>query len=195
MSDDPQDTGSISILSTQLEEDFVAPLTAIRGALEILRDFPDIDPLERTRFVAGALTECARIERGIAHLGAAVYSPGRDPAEAPAGGNRLALDPANEIAELDFAGMTFDSAETVNRIFDAIEEAVVASDRRWWFLVDYTDCHVFPEAWIAFAHRGKKIRVEYGYGTIRYDTGGEGGLPDRQGALAQIAEAKAAMQR
>ena len=159
MSDDPQDTGSISILSTQLEEDFIAPLTAIRGALEILRDYPDIDPQERTRFVAGALTECARIERGIAHLGAAVYTPGRDAAATPADEERVALDAGDEIAELDFAGLTFDSAKTVDRIFDTIEEAVVASNRRWWFLVNYTDCHVFPEAWIAFAHRGKKIRV------------------------------------
>ena len=32
-----------------------------------------------------------------------------------------------------------------------------------------------------------------GYGTIRYHTGGEGGLPDRAGALAEIEAAKKAM--
>ena len=195
MSQDPQDTGSTSILSTQLEEDFIAPLTAIRGTLEILRDYADISHEDRARFVAGALDECARIERGIADLGAAVYAPGRETPAAPAPGGRVTLDPAAEIAELDFAGITFDSAETVNRVFDAIEETVVASNRRWWFLVDYTGCHVFPEAWIAFAHRGKKVRVEWGYGTIRFDSAGEAGLPDRDGALAQIADAKAAMRR
>ena len=31
-------------LSTILEEDFIAPLTAVRGALEILRDRPDLEP-------------------------------------------------------------------------------------------------------------------------------------------------------
>lgn len=191
MSDDQLDPGSTSTLSTKLEEDFIGPLTAIRGALEILRDYPDLADDERTRFVTSALAECARIERGITDLGAAVYGASRQ--EPAAREDRITLDEEAEIAELDFAGLDFDSAGTVNRVFDAIEARVTQTRRRWWFLVNYTGCHVFPEAWIAFAHRGKKVRVEYGYGTIRYDASGDGGLPDRAGALAQIAEAKRAM--
>ena len=193
MSNGPQEGDITSVLSTKLEEDFILPLTAVRGALEILRDYPDIAEDDRQKFVTSALDECARIERGIADLGAAVYAGQRAGQEAPDDDGRVAFRPDAEIAELDFAGLDFDSAATVNRVFDAVEERVAQTGRRWWFLVDYTGCHVFPEAWIAFAHRGKKVRVEYGYGTIRFDARGEGGLPDRDGALAQIADAKRVM--
>ena len=80
-------------------------------------------------------------------------------------------------------------------MFDRVEARIADSGRRWWVLVNYTDCHVFPEAWIAFANRGKKIRVTHGYGTIRYDANREGGMPDRDGALAEIEAAKQAMRR
>lgn len=191
MADQTREAASTSTLSTKLEEDFIAPLTAIRGALEILRDFGDLDAAERRRFVETALSECARIEQGVRELGVSVYGAARE-APQPAD-DRVALLPDGDIAELDFAGLDFDSAEAVDEVFDRIERRIAETGQRWWFLVNYTDCHVFPEAWIAFAHRGKKVRVEWGYGTIRYAEDGAGGLPDRAGALAQIDAARAAM--
>ena len=192
MSDDDHGSHGLSTLPTKLEEDFIAPLTAIRGVLEILRDYPDIEPAEQAKFVASALDECARIEHGLRDLGAAVYGADRSTPAADKA-TRLRLDPARELAELDFSSLDFDNSNTVNEIFDDILEQIIASGRRWWFLVDYTDCHVFPEAWIAFAHRGKEIRVKYGYGTIRFAANGQGGLPDRAEALEQIEAAKQAM--
>ena len=55
-------------LSTKVEEDFVAPLTAVRGSLEILRDFSDLGADERLRFIETALGGCARLEKGIGEL-------------------------------------------------------------------------------------------------------------------------------
>ncbi len=185
---DTSSAAAVTVLPTKLEEDFIAPVTAIRGALEILRDFPDLSKAERQTFVSAALAECSRIEHGLNDLSAAVYSGERP---APSEEHRVALDPAAGIAELDFADLTFDSAERVNAIFDRIETQIAASERRWWFLVDFTGCHVFPEAWIAFAHRGKKLRVEWGFGTIRFNVDGAGGLPGRGDALAEITAAKA----
>ncbi len=183
------DKNAISTLSTKLEEDFIAPLTAIRGALEILRDFPDLSAAEAQDFVASALQECARIEYGLRDLGASVYS-GERTDTVPSNTGRTAMDLATGIAELDFAGLTFDTAETVARVFDDIQRQIEQTGQRWWFLVNFTDTHIFPEAWIAFAHRGKEIRVKYGFGTIRFADDGAGGLPDRDGALDQIAQAK-----
>ncbi|ANK83095.1 MAG: hypothetical protein TEF_21555 [Rhizobiales bacterium NRL2] len=54
--------------AASLEDDFVTPLTTIRGLLEILRDCPDLPPSERRRFVDMALTDCARLDRGIERL-------------------------------------------------------------------------------------------------------------------------------
>ena len=45
-------------LSTAVEEDFVSPLTSLRGALEILRDYPDLAEVERSQFVSLALEGC-----------------------------------------------------------------------------------------------------------------------------------------
>jgi hypothetical protein len=48
-------------LETKLEQEFVSPLTAVRGALEILRDFLDLPPNERARFIATALAAALRM--------------------------------------------------------------------------------------------------------------------------------------
>lgn len=194
MSDELHDDHGLSTLPTKLEEEFIAPLTAIRGMLEILRDYPDIEPAEHAKFIASALDECTRIEHGVRDLGVAIYGTAR-PAQPEGKAGRIHLDAANDLAELDFAGLDFDRPQTVNRVFDEIRDQLAASGQRWWLLVNFTDCHVFPEAWIAFAHRGKEIRVKYGYGTIRFATEGQGGLPDRASALAQIDEARRSMPR
>ena len=52
-------------LNTTLEREFVSPLTSIRGALEILRDFPDLPDKQRQHFLANALEVCTRLELGI----------------------------------------------------------------------------------------------------------------------------------
>ena len=72
---EPADTSVTLALNTKLEKDFVAPLTAVRGALEILRDFPDLDARERQQFVETALESCSRLTVGIndlANLGQAI---------------------------------------------------------------------------------------------------------------------------
>ncbi len=197
----PSDTDIAAALSTKLEEDFVAPLTAIRGALEILRDFSDLDSAERGKFVDTALAECARLERGVDHLAETVYDAGRrahaaDPA--PATDARFAerihlLDELDTI-EVDFSDFVFDSSDTVNAFFTAIEDTLAGAGRDCFFLANYTDVRIWPEAWVAFAHRGKKITVGLSLGTVRY-TLGEGAGPgsadadmyhSREEALAAI---------
>ena len=46
---------------------------------------------------------------------------------------------------------------------------------------------------MAFANRGKKLRVNNGFGTIRYSETSDDGMPDRAGALAEITRAKREM--
>ena len=208
-------------LSTKLEEDFVSPLTAIRGSLEILRDFPDLAVSERERFVEMALGSCARLQKGIEQLSQAVYAAGQQTEAMPAKNGAPAqedrshesrihfLDDA-EVIELDLTGLVFNSSQLVNDFYDTVERLVVASGRDWYFLVNYSDCSIWPEAWVAFAHRGKKINVGFSRGTVRYavnqDSESEARngarsdfdpelLPSRDAALAKIEEMKAAEHR
>jgi len=187
-------------LSTKLEEEFISPLTAVRGALEILRDFPDLEPAKRRRFTERALSECARLERGIAGLATTVYAAGRrarddgGSATAEAGGHadRLLIDEADGIIEFDFSDLEFSTSAMVDEFFDLVDRTVMASGRQWYFLVNFRECHVWPEAWITFAHRGKKVSVNYALGTVRYDEGGGDASagpntePSRDAALARI---------
>ena len=199
------EAGALSTLalSTKLEEDFVSPLTAVRGALEILRDFPDLTLAERRRFVETALSECARLERGVAQLGSTVYAAGeranqRDETELPeeAQGpyvSRLQILDEHEAIEVDFSNFEFSSSKLVNEFYDTVERFVQATGRSWYFIVNYNNTSIWPEAWVAFAHRGKKINVNYSLGTVRYVDGeADGNATDtfesRERALAHIDE-------
>jgi hypothetical protein len=203
----PPDT---TTLSTKLEEDFVSPLTAIRGSLEILRDFPDLDSEQRSRFVASALEECGRLERGIRELAASVYAAGRrsqpqaaDGPQSMAGpyAARLRIDRENGVVDIDFSDFEFSSTELVNEFFDAIEALVSNTGRRWFFVTNFRNCRVWPEAWVAFAHRGKRVSVVHARGTLRYaEHGDEAGAPgvaerdlypSRAAAMAEVERMRA----
>ena len=205
-------------LSTKVEEDFVSPLTAVRGSLEILRDFPKLAPDERQRFIETALRGCARLEKSIEQLAETVYAAGQL-AQSPAPDDDTAPeDPSGyagriyflediEVVEIDFGGFVFRNSKIVNDFYDTIEKLIGATGRDWYFLVNHGGCRVWPEAWVAFAHRGKKINVACSRGTVRYaaeEAGGQGQSgpgsddadPDffssRDAALEKIAEMRSA---
>ncbi len=219
MPEQPEAELSTLALSTKVEEDFVSPLTAVRGSLEILRDFPNLDQAERQRFLEAALQSCSRLEKGVEALSKAVYEAGlkslgagaAEPETAPEEKSdnlrRIRLLDDLGVVEIDLEGYIFRNSDMVNEFYDQIERLVVASGRDWYFLINFANCSIWPEAWVAFAHRGKKINVVYSLGTVRYaaddDDQGEtaGGDLDpnfhgsREAALARIEAMKAEAKR
>ena len=203
-------------LSTKVEEDFVAPLAALRGALEILRDFSSLEADERMRFIETALRSCARLQKGVDELARTVYAAGHQTLSASheaeedapltfagryAGHVRFIDD--LDVVEIDFAGLEFKSSKIVNEFFDVVEKLVEATGRRWYFLVNYGGYSVWPEAWVAFAHRGKRLNVTFSRGTARYEESADNGversrefdpsiLGTREAALARIEQMKSA---
>ena len=212
MSEDNAHPHPTLALSTKVEEDFVAPLAAVRGALEILRDFSSLEAGERLRFIETALGGCARLQQGVDDLARTVYAAGqRTPARSTEDGGDPAGDSGfaghihffadRDIVEIDFAGIEFRSAKVVDSFFDVVERLVGATERRWYFLVHCGGYSVWPEAWVAFAHRGKKLNVAFSRGTARYDESSASGddgtgkfAPDhfatREAALARIEQMK-----
>jgi len=208
MSSTRPDSLDTTSLNTKVEEDFVSPLTAVRGALEILRDFPDLEPERRQRFAENALAECARLERGVEELTAAVYAAARrdrlsEPAEEPGAtdyAERIHVHDDQGIIEVDFGDCEFSSSNEVNAFFDAIEDVVRPTARRWYFMTNFRNCRVWPEAWVAFAHRGKKARVNHALGAVRYAKAEKGDSHPRAGTyepdlFASREEALAAIER
>ncbi|MEM7120977.1 MAG: hypothetical protein AAF563_06860 [Pseudomonadota bacterium] len=218
MSEDQGTTHPTLALNTKVEEDFIAPLTALRGSLEILRDFPDLAPDERLRFLDTALRGCSRLEQAVKELGESVYAAGHK-AHATAEENvtpeayksyaeRIKIPTDSDMIEIDFSDFAFSSNQIVNQFYDVLDELIESTGRKWYFIVNYRNCRVWPEAWVAFAHRGKKVNVTRSLGTVRYtepDPSDEGSgasaqpdgfdpdmFPSRELALARLEEMKQA---
>ncbi len=201
-------------LETKVESEFVAPLTAVRGSLELLRDIPDLSEEDRQRFLDTALRGCARLEQAIKELADAVYAAGHKVKEESSGvapdaykryAARIKTLHDSQIIEIDFSAFQFSSSQIVNDFYDIVEDMIEASGHKWYFLVNYSNCSIWPEAWVAFAHRGKKVNVNYSLGTVRYsepkpgeELSEEAGsfdpdlFPSRQLALSKLEEMKAA---
>jgi len=186
-------------LSTKVEEDFVSPLTAIRGAIEILRDTPDLPEKKREMFLRTALQACARLERGVEHLSDAVYSAAREPApeerETGTGDEDLddavAFDEDADTVEFFTSPVVFRSSGDVTAFYDSMERLLAATGQAWYFLINAGNCQVWPEAWVTFAHRSKKLNAAAALGQVRYAEDTDGAAPEiyptRAAAMAAIA--------
>lgn len=200
-------------LKTKVEEEFVSPLTAVRGAMEILRDFPDLEHGERLRFINTALQECARLEKAVEQLANTVYAAGQrsqsgqsatsDSAAVRAYAGRVHILHEIDAIEIDFSDFEFSSSDIVNEFYDVIDGMIEDTGRKWYLLVNYRNCSIWPEAWVAFAHRGKKVNANQSKGTVRFtmpDKSDPVANPDpnvlesRELALAKIEEMKSAHQ-
>ena len=81
---------------------------------------------------------------------------------------RITFHRDRETLEVDFSGMTFHGAGEVEAVYDVIDVRVDETGSRWYFLVNYENCEIAPEAWAAFAERGKRANISYGLGTVRF---------------------------
>lgn len=178
MTEDAENNELTLALNTMLERDFVSPLTSIRGVLEIIRDFPDLSTEERDRFLGNAMADCARLEAGIDQLASSVYAAVEDrhrdrqttaAAEIESEfADRVRLFDDLQVVEVDFSDFVFSNSAMVNAFYDYLEQRIGATGHRWYILVNYRHCSIWPEAWVAFAHRGQNVNTDYSLGTVRY---------------------------
>jgi branched-chain amino acid transport system ATP-binding protein len=73
-----------------------------------------------------------------------------------------------QIMEVDLSHVTFSHPELVHQFYDEVDRQVQRTGGRWYFLVNYEDCVVAPEAWNDFAARGKQANISYSDGTVRF---------------------------
>lgn len=87
---------------------------------------------------------------------------------------RITFHDALETMEADFSGLAFDSSETVNRVYDALERAIRATgEDKWFFLVNLNGTRIEPEAWLAYSRRGKVLNLAHSMGSVRFDASEE----------------------
>jgi branched-chain amino acid transport system ATP-binding protein len=80
---------------------------------------------------------------------------------------RIVFHDAMETLEVDFSNKTFSNAADVDAFYDEADRRLAATGRRWYFLINYTDCSIAPEAWDRYAARGKQTNIAHGLGTVR----------------------------
>ncbi|MDP7151622.1 MAG: hypothetical protein QGI08_05525 [Paracoccaceae bacterium] len=86
---------------------------------------------------------------------------------------RISFDHDLVIMDVDFSDFTFHHSRDVNDVYDHVETRIRATDRKWFFLVNLENCQIMPEAWVQYAHRGKKLNIAASLGSVRYAPGSE----------------------
>lgn len=86
---------------------------------------------------------------------------------------RIVFDPKTVIMHADFSEMTFHHSRDVDDFYDYLEEKIIESDRRWFFLVNLNRCKILPGAWVRYAHRGKRLNEAGSLGSVRFAAGSE----------------------
>jgi branched-chain amino acid transport system ATP-binding protein len=81
---------------------------------------------------------------------------------------RIKLIPPLETLDVDFSGITFTSKEDIDEFYDEVDRLLAATNRRWYFLVNYTGCSIADEVWDHFGERGKHSNITYGLGAVRF---------------------------
>ena len=81
--------------------------------------------------------------------------------------DRITFHDAMETLEVDFSNKTFGNAADVDAFYDEADRLLAATGRRWYFLINYADCVIAPEAWDRYAARGKQTNIAHGLGTVR----------------------------
>ncbi|WP_416896362.1 MAG: hypothetical protein ACMVY4_12535 [Minwuia sp.] len=185
----PTDAEQPLALSTKLEEDFITPLTALRGVLEIFRDFDDLTEEERRRFAESALEDCLRLERGIDDLAVRVYADTEAPVAEPVApsvyADRVEVLRDRQVIDLDFSGFVFSGPAVVDEFYDYVERLVEETGQDWYFTVNYRNCAVWPEAWVAYAHRAKRLQMSHALGTARYSADASAAEARTEGGMLQ----------
>ncbi len=183
---------------SDVEDDFVSPLTMVRGVLEMLRDSDLLADGAARRFVQLALDDCDRLGESIDRLiegnpeavkhtlqSHRVHGT-QDPAVYR---QRLTFLERDQIIEVDFSDVAFSTSDAVNGFYDAIDQAVSETGQKWYFMVNHRNCTIAPEAWMASAHRGRQTNKMHSLGTVRYavPVDAKQGLLDEQHESAEDA--------
>ena len=99
--------------------------------------------------------------------------------------SRIKFNPALEVMEIDLSHVVFVNRDLVRQFYDEVDRQMEKAGGRWYFLINYENCNVAPEAWEDFAARGKLANVKYSNGTARF-----GATDETRTAIRKRAEAE-----
>ena len=75
-----------------------------------------------------------------------------------------------QVMEVSFEGLHLSNTLDVNTFYDHIEERITATgEPLWFFLVNYCDTKIDPDAWFAFSRRGMELNTAHSMASVRFD--------------------------
>jgi branched-chain amino acid transport system ATP-binding protein len=86
---------------------------------------------------------------------------------------RMRTIDALEALDVDFSNLSFTTKAEIDEFYDEVDRLLEATKRRWYFLVNYTNCAIADDVWDHFGERGKHSNIAYGLGTVRFGLSAE----------------------
>jgi hypothetical protein len=83
---------------------------------------------------------------------------------------RVTFQTDERIMEIDLHDLVFRDSTSVGELYDMLESRASETGKKWFFLINYLNCTIYPEAWVTFANRGKKFNLAFSLGSVRYNT-------------------------
>lgn len=112
---------------------------------------------------------------------------------------RVHFDPDSGVMEIDFEGVQLQSAADVDAVYDQLEDLIAASGReQWYLLVNERNFSLYPEAWVAHANRGRKLRQNATLAILRHgmlDRPADGRYVTRAEAVTELDHLRATAAR
>ena len=83
---------------------------------------------------------------------------------------RIKFHDHDEVMEVSFEDLKLAHSVDVNFFYDRIEERIAATGHDlWFFLVNYSNARIEPDAWFAFSQRGKALNLAHSMRSVRFD--------------------------
>ena len=83
---------------------------------------------------------------------------------------RIVFHNDDEIMEVTFEDLALTNSVDVNLFYDQIEKRIAATGQdQWFFLVNYCNTRIDPDAWFAFSRRGKELNLAHSMRSVRFD--------------------------
>lgn len=86
---------------------------------------------------------------------------------------RFVFRPSEDRLDIDFSGVDMAHSRDVHDIYNWLEHAIRATERKWWFLVNYDGLRIQSGAWVAYDQRKTACEAANALGTVRYAPGAE----------------------
>lgn len=83
---------------------------------------------------------------------------------------RIVFHEADQIMEVSFEDLLLKTNLDVHLFYDRVEDRIEATgEPLWFFLINYCNSRVDPDAWFAYSRRGRDLNKGHSMGTVRFD--------------------------